>query len=477
MRKIRLRAIAVASVLCTCSFLLTFSSCSKKETRDSCDITVEYDDGRIYGKSSYTYTNRCDEPLSEIKFELYANAYRAGSKYAPVEASAKENTFKRGYGSIKITSAKVDGENSEYEICGEDENILSVKNDEIFPLERVTVELDFETTLPKAALRLGETGSTVTLGDFFPVPCKVVDGKFVECTYSPFGDPYYSDCYDYTVSLTLPSTYTVASSGYPDKTDADGDKTTYSYSLSGGRDFAFVLSEDFRVASVRKGDVTVNAYTLGENGDDIATLASDAIEYFSSAFGDYPYKTFSVAVTPFNCGGMEYSGLCFISDELEGLALEYAIVHEVAHEWWHCLVGNDQINAAYIDEGLAEYSTYLYLKNNGREQEATGYLDDAKKSYKAFFDINKTLSGNVDTGMAKSLNSYSSIGEYVAICYDKSLVMFAKYADTVGEAKALKLLKKLVREKAYSDVGLTDLTKILGLKEFFVSFVDGKVLV
>lgn len=466
---------AAALALCAAAIL---PSCKKSDERNRCEISAEYQNGKICGKSRYTYVNLSDNSFKEIKFCLYANAYRAGSKYAPVEASAKETTFKAGYGGIKITYAKTGNEEAAFKICGEDENVLSVEIPELFPNEKITVELGFETTLPKAALRLGETGETINIGDFYPVLCKEENGGFKECAYSPFGDPYYGDCADYSVALTVPSTYTVASSGYPENTRADGEKTTYAYSLSGGRDFAFVLSENFRVASVRSGDVTVNAYTTGENAEELAAAAKNALEYFSSAFGAYPYKTFSVAVTPFNCGGMEYSGLCFLSDRLTGDDLKYALVHEVAHEWWHCLVGNDQINAAYIDEGLAEYSAYLYFKNaEGDAAAAEKIYNGAIAAYKAFFDIDKTLSGNADSSMNKSLQDYSSLAEYVAINYDKSLIMFVKYAETVGEGKAIKLLKKLARDNAYGNIDLTTLTKTLGLKEFFVSFVEGKVLI
>lgn len=472
----------VLSVLCAVALIVgaaaVLPACKKSAERDKCEIIAEYKKGKICGKSRYTYTNNSDNSFKEIKFCLYANAYRAGSKYAPVEASVKETTFKEGYGGIKITYAKANGEEAAFKVCGEDENVLAVEIPELFPSEKITVEVGFETTLPKAALRLGETGSTVNLGDFYPVLCKEENGEFKECSYSPFGDPYYSDCADYAVMLTVPSTYTVASSGYPENTRADGEKTTYAYSLAGGRDFAFVLSENFRVASVRSGDVTMNAYTTGENAEQLAAVAKNALEYFGSVFGAYPYKTFSVAVTPFNCGGMEYSGMCYLSDNLKDDEMKYALVHEVAHEWWHCLVGNDQINAAYIDEGLAEYSSYLYFKNaEGNAEVAEKIYNGAIAAYKAFFDIEKTLSGNTDATMNKNLQAFSSLAEYVAISYDKSLIMFVKYAETVGEAKAVKLLKRLARENAYGNIDLTTITKTLGLKEFFVSFVEGKVLI
>ena len=58
-------------------------------------------------------------------------------------------------------------------------------------------------------------------------------------------------------------------------------------------------------------------------------------------------------------------------------------------------------------------------------------LNNAKSVYKAYIDIYKTLGGEANTKMQRSLNEFSSINEYVAVVYDKSLIMFATYANTV----------------------------------------------
>lgn len=467
---------AVVAIASLCLPAVRLTACKKEIQRDSYKITAEYSDGKIQGKSLYTFTNNSDNTFKEVKFNLYANAYRSSAKYSPVEEKHKTETFKSGYGGIEITYAKANDDETEFKICGEDENVLSVAVDEIFNGETVTIEVGFVTTLPKANLRLGVTEKTVNLADFFPVACKVENSAFVECLYSPYGDPYYADACDYEVSLTVPSTYTAAASGYPEKTVSDGAKTTYEYSLSGGRDFAFVLSEEYQVRSRRIGDLTLYCYSFDDD-ETLADTSASALEYFSELYGDYPYKCMTVAITPFIHGGMEFSGLCYVADNLDGDDLKYAAIHEIAHEWWHCGVGNDQINAAYIDEGLAELSVYLYLSDNGEETAAKEMLTDAKYGYRAFYDIYKTLNGDADTKMNRSLNEFSSLREYVAVAYDKSFLMFAGYVDAIGRPKADKLLKKLYTENLFDNITLTHITKILGLKEHFISFVDGKVLI
>lgn len=473
------RVTAVLFCLIIIVFSCSFSSCKKPRTAlaDKVTINAEYSDGKLVGTAEYTLTNTGNASFKDVRFNLYANAYRKGAKFSPVEEKKKADVFKGGYGGITIEKATVDGKETAAKIGGEDENVLIVDCPEYFPDEKIKVTLSFTTTLPVADLRLGKTNDTVNLADFYPVPCRMINGVRTEYVYSPFGDPYNQGVCDYDITLTVPSKYTVAAAGYPEKTNVDGEKTTYRYSLSRGRDVAFVLSEKFEVASKRVGDVTVTAYALSGDQDKIADIAANALAFFSSVYGKFAYKNMSVAVTPFLCGGMEYSSLAFIAEGLTKQESELAIIHEVAHEWWHCAVGSDQINEAFIDEGLAEFSVWLYLTENGRKAEADEMLDNAKSVYKAYFDIYKTLGGEADTKMQRPLSEFSSVNEYVAIAYDKSLIMFVSYVDTVGLKKAKKRLKKLYTDNLYGDITLTDLTEVLGLKEHFVSFADGKVLI
>jgi aminopeptidase N len=35
----------------------------------------------------------------------------------------------------------------------------------------------------------------------------------------------------------------------------------------------------------------------------------------------------------------------------------FALVHEVAHQWWFGIVGNDEFNEPWLDEAMAEYAS------------------------------------------------------------------------------------------------------------------------
>ncbi len=462
--------------LCLNIFLAAFSltSCGKEEPeRNTYKISAVFDGEKIDG--TLTYITRTDKDV--VEFNLYANAYKENAKFPVVENEDILKAYPEGtsYGGIDINSVSVNQKNADYELIGEDLNILrvplSASND-----MRAEVEIAFTTHIPHSITRLGINLGKVNLGDFFPVACVYGDSGYYECTYSPFGDPYYSEACDYEISLTVPSVYTVASSGFPVSTETGGENTTYSFTLSGGRDFAFALGKDFAVTVKETDHASVYYYSTEENVK-MAELAASCIDYFSEIFGEYPYKTYSVAEVGFLEGGMEYSGLSLISESLSSDEKFLAIIHETAHEWWHAVVGNNQIEDAYLDEGLAEYSTYLYLLNNGYSSEAEEMLSRAKSAYKSFFSIDELLAGTADTTMNRKLSEFKNKYEYVNIAYHKALIMFSEYENAVGQSRAIKGLSAFYKKNAYQNVCIDNLIDCLGLKEFFYSYIDGKVII
>ena len=64
--------------------------------------------------------------------------------------------------------------------------------------------------------------------------------------------------------------------------------------------------------------------------------------------------------------GMEYSGLIFLQAEMlqstsQQQRSQFILAHEIAHQWWYGMVGNDQLQEPWLDEGLANWSAYQFL--------------------------------------------------------------------------------------------------------------------
>jgi aminopeptidase N len=67
---------------------------------------------------------------------------------------------------------------------------------------------------------------------------------------------------------------------------------------------------------------------------------------------------------------MEADGMVWLSrnfyDEYNGTVQNNLVsigVHEIAHQWWFALVGNDQALEPWLDEALCTYSEWIFYKH------------------------------------------------------------------------------------------------------------------
>ncbi len=99
--------------------------------------------------------------------------------------------------------------------------------------------------------------------------------------------------------------------------------------------------------------VTVGvAAPLRESASAYRARVVRAIRVLSDLYGDYPWPTYTLAITPGLKGGIE-----FPSHVMQGPgSTGRTTTHEVAHQWFYGLVGNDQGRDPWIDEGLATWA-------------------------------------------------------------------------------------------------------------------------
>ena len=477
----------VIAVLCAFCALFAVGCGKGGGARSRYEMTLVYEDGVLEGTMDFTYLNNTETAIKELKFNLFPNAYRQGAKYPAVAVSASAGAYYAGksYGGIEIESVKIGDTEAEFSIGGEDENILVVPLlKEVFPDEKYDLTVEFCVNIAKINHRLGITqGGTVNLGNFYPVLCGY-DNGFYECVYYSSGDPFFSECADYEVTLTADEKYTVAASGERVKSETQNGKTTQTYRLKNARDFAFVLNENFETMSAKAGDVTVNYYYVKDSSPvQSMDFAVKAVGTFSSMFGEYPYSSLSVVETGFSEGGMEYPALVYISDRLDAASYREVIVHETAHQWWYASVGNNEVESPFLDEGLAEYSTVLFYEaNEGLGMTRPQMIAAAEMTYRTYYNVCDQLFGKVDTTMLRSLKDYSSEYEYVNITYIKSCLMFEHLRQGVGDEMFFKCLKKYYADNAYAVAKPEDLVGAFekcgaATNGFFESFFDGSAII
>lgn len=466
--------------------LLTLPACKKSvEVHTKYEITAEYvpENNTLTGAMKVVFNNDTENEISLLKFNLYPNAYREEALYKPISKGYEKAAYYEGesYGEMVISS--VNGSKN-WEIMGEDKNVLYVYLERaLYPGDKVVLDIGFTTKLANVNHRTGVTKQTVNLCNFYPILCGLKKGGFYECTYYAEGDPFYSDCADYKMTLTLPKDYLVAGTGKVTQERMLESKKEYTMSATNVRDFAVVLSKNYRVLQKIEGNTTLFYYYYkDEQPQKTLETAAESFCYFEKTFGEYPYSTYTVAETGFCYGGMEYPALSLLSDTLKEGDRARVTAHETAHQWWAITVGSDQVENAWQDEGLAEYSTLLFFEN----YEKYGFTREdmvaqSLREYRSYYDVYGSVLGRADTSMIKHLKDFYSAYEYRCLAYDKPLVMFDTLRKSVGDKKFLSALKRYYTANTFKNatkealIGSFEKTG-LEVAGFFDSFLEGKAI-
>jgi len=101
------------------------------------------------------------------------------------------------------------------------------------------------------------------------------------------------------------------------------------------------------------------------------------------------------------------------------------VVHEVAHQWFYGLIGNDQLNEPWLDEAAATYAEALYYEGTGASGSATGMLSELRSR------VQSSADPTVPIGL--SVGSYTSTEAYSTIVYLKGALFFEALRNQIGD--------------------------------------------
>ena len=418
-------------LLCLAAILVACNkpSPSVSSSRPIYDLNITYDDAThtISARQEVLFSTPKNMTEDYAIFHIYANAF------------AKSND------AINILSAKTNRQTVDFEIYGDDSTLLKIPIDKSAATQNITLE--YSVSVPRSSTRLGYGDSFASLNFFYP-SLAVYEGGWRDDAYAEIGDPFFSECADFYVTLTLDSSFEVAASGIPCEAalfQMDGKNLkTVEIVAERIRDFGLAVGDFNRSAttlSLAAGEVEVNYFYLADDApDQTLTRAASSLKVFDSAFGDYPYPSFTFVQMPLDgAGGMEYGAFASVSPASRESYLD-AVTHEIAHQWWYCTVGNDQINSAWMDEGLSEFCTYFYHKLAGESAAFSRSIFTVSSSYNDFVSVMRPV--GFDASMQRPLSTYLSNGEYVAVTYQKGTLLFDHLLSIVGEKKFVAALKE-----------------------------------
>jgi hypothetical protein len=318
------------------------------------------------------YTNTEAQPLNEVQFRLFPNLLGG----ALTVSSVSVNT-----GAVEPT----------YEMKS---SVFSVPFPEALqPGEQAVIRVDFRVTVPTSVDQnygvLANAGGVLAYGHGYPM-IAVFDHSGWNAEIPPeWGDLTFADASYYLVRITAPEDLQIATSGSEISREEKAGRQEIVVAAGPARDFQFSASPGYKVTSRTSGEVTLRAFAPPGFGPRVTlTLdaAEDALGDFAKRYGTYPYTELDFAVTPTYALGIEYPGLIVLNQQMftpeqdlkvgpEETWLESTVAHEVAHQWFYNLVGNDQLDQPWLDESLAQFATWEYFRDGPGSAAAQGFED------------------------------------------------------------------------------------------------------
>ncbi len=371
-------------------------------------IDVRLDDVRneLLANESFVYTNNSPQALDTIRIHLWPNAYKGRNTALCHQLDAQNNFVlhfadenQRGW--IDSLDFKVVQASSPV-IWG-----LDPQNPDIgwiklpSPLasgSSITITTPFRVHVPSARIsRLGHIGDAFYITQWFPKPA-VFDNKGWHAMPFLHQGEFYSEFGSFDVHITLPENYVVGATGelqdagerawmdslslFPptmivstvlDKFPTSSARMkTLHFKQDNVHDFAWFADKRYQV---KKGSVTlprsghtVTTWVLvtphnATMWKDAITYVNESVRLYSQWVGDYPYSA-CTAIDGGSAagGGMEYPMVTIINDSSDPFELDVVIAHEVGHNWFYGMLGSNEREHAWMDEGINSFYEQRYVE-------------------------------------------------------------------------------------------------------------------
>lgn len=377
------------------------------------EVTLDAEAKALTAHEVVTYVNTTADPIPDLVFHLYLNGFRDRNSIFLQEESFQ--LWGIGWdpehpGWIQVTDVRlVNGTPLTLEEIEDGTLARADLPTPVAPGETVEVALDFRAQLPRVFARTGYADDFFMIGQWFPKLGVWEDGAWNAHPFHAHTE-FYADFGTYDVTITLPAGYVTGGTGLPVSTVDNGDGTnTVHYHAEDVIDFVWTASPHFREATRQVDGVEVfylylprHEWTVGRALD----MAEATMRHYSRWYGSYPYARVTIVDVPddaLGAGGMEYPtlvaagtmstlGLGAVAGR-SGMdrSLELLIAHELGHQWWQSMVGFNEAEEPWLDEGFTDYSALRMLETlYGADSSLLdagnlrlGYLDGRRMEYLA----------------------------------------------------------------------------------------------
>lgn len=244
------------------------------------------------------------------------------------------------------------------------------------PMETTHLNLLFKLRFPLHEGIFGHTNRQLNIADWYPfIPPYdpetgfLAHNRVTDTDNIIVGEYLVQEIADFDVSLKLinqPELIEVAASAPAEKRD-----DVFYYSLPLARAFAFSVSDSYFEHEIVHNGTRIRTYMFMNNKDKgpaLCEIARKSLELFEELFYPYPREMISIVAGDF-LHNMEMDGMFMLSHKVidfyidgEKNNLTILTPHELSHQWFYSLIGNNSVEEPWLDESLATYMELLYFE-------------------------------------------------------------------------------------------------------------------
>ncbi len=473
-------------------------------------INVKLDDSThfLHGNINITYHNNSNTALSEIWMHIWPNAYKndkTAFAIQQLENQSKDFYYadesKRGY--IDSLNFKVNN----VKVMVQESNAFPDIQKLILPIslapgDSVLISTPFRVKLPNSFSRLGHVNTAYQISQWYPKPAVYDANGWHPIPYLDQGE-FYSEFGSFEVSITLPNNYVVGATGELQNEEekifleqlSDSTKKiksfsevdsfppsskifkTLNYKQNNIHDFAWFADKRFHVlASEVELPYTkrkVKTYVMFTNKyakywKDASQYLNDAVYYYSLWVGEYPYNYCTAVDGALSAGsGMEYPMVTVIGAIGDAKTLDQVIAHEVGHNWFYGILGSNEREYGWMDEGINSFYENRYMKlkysdgNMIHKDEQNIFTKLLGLNYfPTAYDLYLTQQLTASQGKSQAINTHSeefTLLNYATVMYTKTSLVFKYLEQYLGTEKFDSVMKIYFDEWKFKHPQPTDI--------------------
>ncbi|GAB3834776.1 M1 family metallopeptidase [Hymenobacter jeollabukensis] len=374
----------------------------QQEVNYSIDVTLDDQQHVLTGREEFQYVNNSPDALPFIWIHLWPNAYKDNSSaFARQQREQGKRKFEFAKpsqrGSIDQLDFRVEGQVVKLDYDPNNPDIAKLTLPQPLPPgQRVTITTPFRVKLPDSFSRMGHVGQSYQISQWYPKPAVYDRSGWHQMPYLDQGE-FYSEFGSFDVRITLPDNYVVGATGELQNPDerarldqlaattaqksADGFGSDVSFPTSSAttktlrytqdrvHDFAWFADKRFNVlkdtVKLPGSERVVTTWLLftNRNAADWLKHRNDiryALQGYSRWVGEYPYSAATAVDGALSAGsGMEYP-MVTVTDP-------FATIHEVGHNWFYGILGSNEREFPWLDEGVNSYMENRVSEASGAE--------------------------------------------------------------------------------------------------------------